>query len=359
MRRSAAVLLVIPILSFSAESLSAGTLTVEWAASGEKVYETGFMHMFKKRPGGGVCLFDRELVENDAAGSGKSEKGVSEDAVWGPNRARKILYLDDPRAEKAYVVLFTTTENPSYPLKFQVNGQEREIRQTNREAYRWQEFPAEVLREGENAIEIYCPEAKSATEGWSLYLARADEFYGGGGDPTHVGETSYKSMDGGKTWKQSPFGPEEVDRCEYSVRLSLDRFVAAGWLASPVIDLWKGESAETVIPLRGVLSLDLQVEAEAPADTTVEYYLRMGFEPTPYAASWEPFQRIGEGESLHYVFDERPLNRRYVQFRAVLSTHNPLKSPILKVAHVTAQVEERTPPAENIRVVEADTPPIA
>ena len=35
----------------------------------------------------------------------------------------------------------------------------------------------------------------------------------GGGDPKDVGKTSFKSIDGGETWKESPFGPLGQTRC--------------------------------------------------------------------------------------------------------------------------------------------------
>ena len=99
------VLILLP--PFKAEG--AATVTTNWGGGAGLVYDTGFMQMLMKQPSpsgltGGVCLFNMELVENDAPGSGYSEKGVDSDVVWGQNRARKILRLDDPRAEKAWFV---------------------------------------------------------------------------------------------------------------------------------------------------------------------------------------------------------------------------------------------------------------
>ncbi len=91
-----AVLFVAFILSSIPSN--AEIVTTTWGGNAEKVYNTGFMHNLRKHPDGGVCLFNMELIENDAPGSGYSEKGVDSDFVWGPNQARKILYLDDPRA---------------------------------------------------------------------------------------------------------------------------------------------------------------------------------------------------------------------------------------------------------------------
>jgi len=140
------------------------------------------------------------------------------------------------------------------------------------------------------------------------------------GDPAHVGETSFKSFDGGKTWKESPFGPGEKDRAEYTIRLSLDRYVHSGWLASPVIDLWKGESDDLIVPLREIQKMQLKVDADVPPETKVEYFFRRGTNPQPFSDEWEPYRPIGSGASLDFAIGGPDLNRRYVQFKAVLTT---------------------------------------
>ena len=244
---------------FAVTALSATMVETHWIATGEEVYENGFVSMCMKNPAGGVGLFNMELIENDAAGSGLSEKGVSEDFVWGKNHARKILNVDDPHAEKAWLVIFTNTETPKHPLTFNVNGYEGQIVKTNREVYRWVEFPVSYLKKGRNVIELSCPEAISEEDGWSLYLARADEYEDGGGDPKYAGETSFKSTDGGKRWKKSPFGPDGKTKAEYSVRLSLDRYVQSGWLATPVIDLWRGEDENFILTQKGVKELRIHI----------------------------------------------------------------------------------------------------
>ena len=79
---------ILPFLLFflAAVSVSAETVTTSWGGDAEMVYDTGFMHMLMKHPGGGVSLFNMELTANEAPGAGRSEKGVTSDAVWGENR---------------------------------------------------------------------------------------------------------------------------------------------------------------------------------------------------------------------------------------------------------------------------------
>ena len=215
-------------LLFIVVSANGESITIHWGGDAEKVYDLGFMHKLMKNSAGGVSLFCMDLIQNDAPGAGRSEKGVWTDIVWGKFHARKLLYLDDPHAYKAWLLIFTVQQG-KYPLKFRVNGNLNKIdnwdTNKNRETYRWVEFPAEWLKKGKNVIELFCPEAATEDEDWEIYLARADEFEAGGGDPSDVGKTSFKSSDGGKSWKQSPFGSQGNTRAEYSIRLSLDRYV--------------------------------------------------------------------------------------------------------------------------------------
>jgi len=357
-----AVIFIAMILFTSVPLEAAKTVTTSWGGDAEMVYDTGFMHMLMKHPEGGISLFNMELVENDAPGAGRSEKGVYTDTIWGKNRARKILYLDDPQAYSAWIVIFPNYKSGKYPLRFTINSNESTLpnwdTSKNVEWYRWSEFPAEWLRKGKNVINLFCPEAKTEEDGWKIFISRADEFERGGGDPAHVGETSFKSFDGGRSWKKSPFGPDGKTRAEYSVRLSLDRYVMMGWLASPVIDLWKGGSDNVIIPLREIRNMKLVIESEVPDGTSVDYYFRRGTSPQPFSEEWEPYQFIGNGQHLEFETGGADLNRRYIQFKAVLSTENPLKSPIIKSADVSAELLERIPPHNNVYVVTCDNPKI-
>ena len=341
---------------------AAETVTTTWGGSAERIYETGFMHMLMKNPGGGVSLFNMELIENDASGSGHSEKGQYTDKIWGDIRARKILELDDPRAASAWIIIFPHYKSAKYPLTFSVNGNESRIDNwdiaKNREFYRWSEFPASWLKRGKNVIDLYCPEAKTEEEGWEIFISRAEEFEKGGGNPARVGETSFRSTDNGRSWKQSPFDADMRTRAEYSVRLSLDRFVKTGWLASPVIDLWTGDENMVIVPQREIHTMKLVVEADVPEETLIEYYFRRGTEAGPSGENGEDYEFIGTGAHLDFEIGGADLNRRYVQFKAVLSTQNPIKSPVITSASVTAELLERVPRHDNLYVVEADNPAI-
>jgi len=360
--------------------------TAKWEFDAETLYDTGFMHMLRKLPGGGVGLFDYEVVENDSPGAGVSEKGVCTDYIWGRIRGRKILTMEDPRARKAWLFVFSHRTG-KYPLQFDINGRHSQLDNKRRKGYerfRWVEFPAEWLKKGKNVVDFYCPEAASPEEGWEIWLARADEFEAGGGDPKDVGKTSYKSFDDGRSWKQSPFGPatgpgavidgftlggsrgggespaEGKERAEYSVRISLRRHVRTGWLESPVIDLWERNPGDFFARMRTIKKLRIALRADVPDGAGVRYYLRRGVKPGPYSEGWEEYEPLGGGGTVDVEIDGARVNRRYIQLRAVLTTGNPLVTPVLRSARIEADFEEvfPVPRHRNIYVVEADNPPV-
>ncbi|MFC1509043.1 transglutaminase-like domain-containing protein, partial [Candidatus Omnitrophota bacterium] len=158
--------------------------------------------------------------------------------------------------------------------------------------------------------------------------------------------------------KKSPFGNKNDTRAELAVMLSLDRYVLSGRLESPVVDLWKGDSDQFIVPLREIQRMTLSIKSDVPDGTAVEYYFRKGTNPQPFSDEWEQYEVIGHGPRLEYEIGGADLNRRYVQFKAVLSTENPLKSPVIHSAVINAELIERIPPHNNIHVVKCDNPPI-
>ncbi|MEN8203764.1 MAG: transglutaminase domain-containing protein [Bacteroidota bacterium] len=333
-----------------------------WNAKSGEIYDKGFMHMVIKKGNDEVSLFDRELIENEAPGSGESDRGYDRDTIWGDIQARKILTLEDPSANKAYLIVMNY-RNGKAPLQIEINGEETSLESwnlnQNYQTYIWKEFPADWLKKGENEIIISCPDASEEKEGWVVYLSRADEFEHGGGDPTHVGETSFRSANGGKSWKESPFGPSEDERAEYAIRISMDRYVKEGWLASPVIDLWRCESEEFMVKQRRIRKLDVSMKGEVPEGARIQYYMRRGISPDPYSDEWEDFFLLGEGSEVDWNSGTMH-NHRYIQLKAVLNTENPLVSPSFKSATVRLEYGRGYPIPEikNIKMVGVFNPTV-
>lgn len=359
--RSARIASFLFFLTFITNFFALGqSVTATWKKTASEIYATGFAYQVKETPGG-VSLFGMELVENDAYGSGSSEKGIYLDSIWGTTQARKQIYLEDSRTDKAWLVVFVARQG-EFPLSLSINGHKSKLdkwdERTNDQYFRWCEFPAQWLKKGNNVIDLLCPEASSRDRGWVVYLSRADEFRDGGGDPKDVGKTSFKSFNGGKTWMESPFGRSGKERAEYTVRISLDRYVSQGWLETPVIDLWRGDNQDFIVPLRMCRKLSIGVSADVPAGTRVEYYLRKGLDPGPFSPEWKDYELAGSGANLKLTLDGAHLNSRFIQVRVVLSTSNPLLSPVVKSMELEATHQENTPVPKNIFVVSADNPPV-
>jgi len=104
--------------------------------------------------------------------------------------------------------------------------------------------------------------------------------------------------------------------------------------------------------------MKLEIEADVPAGTKVDYYFRRGSNPQPFSCEWEEYKPVGNGPSLMYEASGVNLNRRFVQFKAVLSTDNPLVSPVIKNAKITANLLERVPLHGNIHLISAVNDPI-
>jgi hypothetical protein len=128
------------------------------------------------------------------------------------------------------------------------------------------------------------------------------------------------------------------------------------------------------VPLRETNNMNLRIEADVPEGTKVDYYFRKGKTPEPFnEEEWEDYVYIGSGPSLDYTLGYRGrgqlrnrdysigsgrLNRRYVQFKAVLSTENPLKTPVIKSVDIKAELHQMVERHENIVVLEYENDPI-
>jgi hypothetical protein len=356
---------------FATESADAfgKKVALRWGGPAETAYATGFAHGVRKHADGGVCLFDMALIENDAAGSGRNEEDGYLDYVWGPHRARKILTVDMTDARRAFLIVYThqdavhTLEEPAYPLDFTINGYPGQVTKDNTEVYRWVEFPVSALKSGDNTIELCCADAKSREEGWRLYLSFAEDFKIGGGDPAGVGMNSFHSDDEGKTWRRSPFGPDKKSPAEYSMRLSLDQHLPTGTLETPVIDLWRGDTVDLVVPLRRVVEVIFEAEADVPPGTRVTYFARRGTDPSPYGKDWSDYEPIGDGAAVTVELAGgmtrmagKTFNRRYVQFKAELATDKPTATPIVRTLRVRTTVENTVTPLSNVFVTRNDNP---
>jgi hypothetical protein len=405
------------------DAASGRKVTVNQSEPAQIAYDKGFAQQVMREGSGGVKLWNHLLIEDDAPGSGTSNKGAFMEPVYGDRMIKKLLTVDDPRCEKAHVVFYTMNSPKSKtPLRVAVNGREATFTFRNTEQYGYVPIDPSWLRKGDNEITFACPNAKKAEDGYSFLIARADEYVPGGGDPALVGvgektdfsqgiallmkgkeeirplETKAKgignrslvSANGGKTWSVTGKGlePRSTDAYgietvsdkngvvgEYTARLNLQRYEPEGTLISPVIDLWsEPDKPAALIPFTEVETLTFAFRGTVPPGTGISWQIRAGLSMDPLSEKdWSEWRTVGSGASASYNARGRvsmPASHwdpersvtlpkvRYIQWRAVLTTTDPLKSPVVESVSIDREITRRMEVPANIFVRDYHNPEI-
>ncbi len=351
-----------------------------------EAYTSGFARGVMRSPDAtGVIIENMELIEDDSPGAGSSEKGTFLEEIFKGTVARKAFNLDDPRAFEARAVLYMIPKNrvraKQAPYFLTVNGTRipgAPIPVHEEGVWHWTSFPIGLLKKGENTVTVSCDAPRG--EGYDLLMARADEYEKGGGfvrsgenmslfDPGElilvrdegsgnsrflsIGKNSSKSTDGGKTWKRMKLGVTNDVLGEYVIRLSLTRHRPSGRLDSPRIDLWSGIPGMGIVtPPCTVQEAAFSFEADTPAGTSVTWQVRSSDSPDIFDGSWGPFVTVGRGPRAEAVMSLPA--KRFCQWRALLDTDNPLRTPIIGnvILRRSVSFEE---PSRRVFVIRADT----
>lgn len=304
------------------------------------------------RTEGAITLDDAELIEDDAPATGVPEGMDYDGREWIENLRRgvvikKILLLDNPAAFAGRLVFKgIEVKGNTEPLQISLNGT-RFLRLPTVQAApfarqytdyspndRWffVDLPVGALRQGENEILLW---ADSESVSWRVLIALEKEFARGSLTRLHHPNRSLKSSDGGKTWSDAKLGPLDSVDGEYSVRISLDRYVKNGRYISPVMDMVAGST-----PLKRAVKLGrtkLAADIEEPEGTSARVFVRFGASPRADDPSWTEWAAAAGGDFAV------PENRRYVQWKAELSTANPLSSPKIRGFSLAAEWESLSP----------------
>jgi hypothetical protein len=338
------------------------SLTVTSALTATTAYDEGFARNLMRAPGGGgIVLEDDDLIEDDSPGAGTSEKGCSVEELYRGVQARKTFRLEDPRAFDAHLVLYMVPKNSvrkkQAPFTLLFNGTKIEtppLPLHEEGVWHWVNIPVTLLRKGENTAIVGCDAPKG--QGYDLLMARADEYEKGGGlapsgenaslfNPgeldlvrdessgrtllVSIGKNSAKSTDGGKTWVRMKLGATNDVVGEYTMRLNLHRYRTEGRLTSPCIDLWEGlPGADPIKPRCAVSGLSLTFEGETPPGTSILWQVRASDSPDLLSAEWGEFTTAGSGERVEVNRDGS--EKRYLQWRALLSTQDKLNTPVVR-----------------------------
>ncbi len=300
-----------------------------------------------------ITLDDVELVEDDSPGSGVPEGLDRKRAIWKEYLRkgvviRKVLVLDDPSAFSGRI-MFEGTEmkENAEPLHISVNGIEC-MRPASRFSHpytvQYTEYlpydcwysvalPVGALKKGENEVLM---RAESDSASWCVHISVDSEFARGSASRAHHPNRSMKSGDGGKTWSDFKLGHADSVDGEYAVRFSLDRYVRSGEYESQVLDV-TGDSG-VLKRLVEVSRVAFAMVADTPEGTKAEMFARFGASPRPEDPSWTGWTPVGAGSEFPVTG-----NRRYLQWKAELSTTDPLVTPRLRELTISAAWEDRSP----------------
>ncbi|MCF6285803.1 MAG: transglutaminase-like domain-containing protein, partial [Candidatus Hydrogenedentes bacterium] len=379
--RVACTMLLLASLALTATGVWAESVTKTLTAQlpANKIYETGQAYdVMRTRDRLGVQLNDLVLIENDAPGAGKSEKGVHIESVHRGVRVKKTLHVEDPRAEQAHVVLYMDPQDPANPAPYYllVNGHRVEgvLQSWHERVWWWIPVPVNYLVQGNNEIVLVCDAPEG--EGYNLLFARADEYERGGGantyqghtglltsgfvevpdngvldglTPINVGETSARSTDGGQSWENMLLGPEADVQGEYVIRLNLKQHHATGALLTQPIDLWTNrDDLGSIVGASMAKKLRITGTGETPEGTGLSWAVRFADTPDPTSESWDAFELVAEGASLNAALPDT--GKRFMQVRVTLSTVSPLHSPVFRGLQIEREVHSEAPPKNTIYV---------
>ncbi len=300
-----------------------------------------------------IRLQDTELIEDDAPASGHPEgytgyyKGPVE---WVEDLKKgviikKVLEIEDPSAFSARIVFEgLEMQGNKASLHLSLNG-EKFVRPSTQFAFpharqyidllwvHWYyiDIPVEKLRKGKNEVLMW---TETDSTSWRVLIALDKEFKRGSLTRTSPNR-SMKSSDGGRTWSDTRLGSLDLIDGEYSVRLSIDRFLPSGEYVSPIIDLVDGDA-----PLKRSsrnLEATLWPDFDAPVQTSVKALVRFGSSPIIGDQTWTAWQPIERGREYTLA------DKRYLQWKAELATNDALATPLIRGLRIQAEWEDLSP----------------
>jgi len=301
---------------------------------------------------GVIRLDDTKLIEDDAPATGVPEG--YDDYIPGPVEwvedlqkgivIKKIFEVDNPAAAAARVVFKAIEEEGNKEsLQLSLNG-EKFVRPATQLAFpharqyidlrsdRWfyVDLPVDKLRRGSNELLMW---TESDTVTWRILIAHEKEFKRGSLTRSSPNR-SMRSNDGGQSWSDSQLGAMGLIDGEYSIRLSLDQYLPAGEYVSPIMDLVNCDD-----PIKvgfGDLSASFHPDVDEPAETKVNFFVRHGSSPLLSDESWTGWKPMERGRKYSLA------GKHYLQWRAELSTSDPLVSPLIRGFRITSEWENNS-----------------
>ena len=269
------------------------------------------------------------LITNETGVTGKSFD------LLGAAGAAKIEFdVPIPGFDRGLLLIYANGGRP--PKSIAVNGRSRPyVKDAARmlgEAWARHDLLAEELKTGRNQVVI---------GGGGLYV---DTF-------SHTGK-SWRSFDGGKTFKSDALGPDGQWSGQYIVRLRVYGHPPCGEVTSAVIDPAVVPRDPRIRPKLTLRKVTLYADEQLPEGTRIRYSIRFGTTPTPTGRTWSDWAAIRSGEPVATPDD------RYLQWRAQLMSDSSARTPVLRGVRLIIDAEVIRPEIGGMRVDVYDNPPI-
>jgi len=316
-----------------------GSVTVRDQTPICEAFEKGLLadNVQLDRNGQSVVLYDLALVEDDGPGAcSVVEHGpAAPTTICGLRQVRKVLNLDRAEVSSAHLTLCAfPLPGEKAPLRVAVNGLAftcRFHREVGPLEWPMIRIPAVLLRQGDNEVVLSC----GGDTGWRITVAQRQNILRN--DPVRRDRPnrSFRSTDGGRTWAAG-LGDKGSQEGELMVRLYLGQHAAAGELVSPVIDLAALAAGSALATDVIVESVRVRAKKRIRGGTKIGLSIRSGDMPVYEPRSWGDWMPCGPRGGVKGEL------RRFVQWRAVLTTAKPKTTPLLDAVEVEARVDPRS-----------------
>ena len=268
---------------------------------------------------GSASLIKTELIADEMG----NITSATIETVSGNVRAQKELFIQDPAADKATLLVFTDRP-PESDIILEVNGVDNPVSFDSKRR----------LTGGWNRIDVDPKQLKKGLNTFVIYTAQANSITLAI-DNCRFPNRSAKSVDGGATWDYNHLGTQGFCDGEYLIRLRLSHYPQSGEILSAyntagcfIIGSWPKDYLE-------VKDIQLKAEGDIPRGTAITLYLRGGstpaYEPTTWDV-WKPAKTYRNMKGAEHLW-------RYYQWKAVLSTTNALKTPSLAKVYASAVID--------------------
>ena len=234
---------------------------------------------------------------------------------------RKEFWIDQPAADNAELLVYIKNKpNAGNRLRITVNDQktvifeEVEVREYWNDCWTSIPIPVDILHAGLNTFILQA----GGDESWEVLIEQSRL-------PNH----SAKSRDAGRNWDDEHLGVNDACDGEYMIRLKMDQYPPRGTMQSGVIDIGQLAALDGIAVPCSLNQLEFNLGTETIPNTKVDFEYRLGSTSEYDLETWTDWTP---------TTDSTPNRFRYLQWKMVLSTDDPLITPYVKELEIGVDV---------------------